>query len=263
MGKVKDEEILFTPSYEKYSRVIKCPIYYCNIVWQTGKTLSLKIRRSAFTLIELLVVIAIISILASMIFPSFGRAREMARRTSCSSNLHQLGLAVLQYTQDYDEHLPSAWVGLPGEDKTGGWVYYSTFGTDSTAAVFDVSKGGLYPYIKSSQIFLCPSDDRGQRNGESYAINGCAMQPEDANRFAAGKMEAAFEQSSLWMLFSEEGTISSTTDDGYQRLGENTFSYRHLDGSNIAFMDGHVKFQPLSRIEVSQFQTGGQGTTCP
>ena len=77
--------------------------------------------RAAFTLIELLVVIAIISILAAMIFPTFSRAREMARRTSCLSNMKQLGLGFLQYTQDYDERYP-----LGGNwqdwDKGGHWV---------------------------------------------------------------------------------------------------------------------------------------------
>ncbi len=56
-----------------------------------------------FTLIELLVVIAI---LAAILFPVFGRARENARRASCISNLKQIGLGVMQYTQDYDEQYP-------------------------------------------------------------------------------------------------------------------------------------------------------------
>jgi len=63
-------------------------------------------NKSAFTLIELLVVIAIISILAAILFPVFGRARENARRASCMSNLKQIGLAIMQYTQDYDEKYP-------------------------------------------------------------------------------------------------------------------------------------------------------------
>src|SRR5438874_7363740 len=62
--------------------------------------------QSAFTLIELLVVIAIIAILAAILFPVFGRARENARRSSCQSNLKQLGIAIMQYTQDYDERMP-------------------------------------------------------------------------------------------------------------------------------------------------------------
>src|SRR5690349_23632523 len=64
-------------------------------------------QRQAFTLIELLVVIAIIALLAAILFPVFGRARENARRTACASNLKQIGLGVMQYVQDYDEMLPT------------------------------------------------------------------------------------------------------------------------------------------------------------
>src|SRR3954467_3693925 len=98
-------------------------------------------RKRAFTLIELLVVIAIISILASMIFPSFGRAREMARRTSCASNMRQLGLALMQYNEDYDGRLPGATVGAAGQGVLGGWTYYTQFGQDPNPPIFDNSKG--------------------------------------------------------------------------------------------------------------------------
>jgi len=70
-------------------------------------------NRSAFTLIELIVVIAIIAILAAILFPVFAQAREKARQTSCLSNERQLGLAVIQYVQDYDQTYP------PGGKETG------------------------------------------------------------------------------------------------------------------------------------------------
>ncbi|HAZ64135.1 MAG TPA: hypothetical protein DCZ72_11075, partial [Armatimonadetes bacterium] len=71
--------------------------------------------RRGFTLIELLVVIAIIAILAAILFPVFAKAREKARAASCQSNLKQLGLSVMQYTQDWDEMYPTGDVG-------GDWV---------------------------------------------------------------------------------------------------------------------------------------------
>src|SRR5690606_11571266 len=67
-------------------------------------------RRRAFTLIELLVVIAIIAILAAILFPVFAKAREKARQTSCLSNAKQIGLAMMQYTQDHDEYYPFPWL---------------------------------------------------------------------------------------------------------------------------------------------------------
>jgi prepilin-type N-terminal cleavage/methylation domain-containing protein/prepilin-type processing-associated H-X9-DG protein len=88
-----------------------------------------------FTLIELLVVIAIIAILAAILFPVFASAREKARQTSCASNEKQLGLAFLQYTEDYDEKLPTSngFLGM-------GWG------------------GQIYPYVKSVGVFTCPDD---------------------------------------------------------------------------------------------------------
>ena len=62
-------------------------------------------KNRAFTLIELLVVIAIIAILAAILFPVFARAREQARKTSCLSNMKQIGLGIGMYVQDYDEML--------------------------------------------------------------------------------------------------------------------------------------------------------------
>ena len=70
--------------------------------------MSTDYRKKGFTLIELLVVIAIISTLAAILFPIFARARENARRASCMSNLKQIGLGFMQYTQDYDEEFPPA-----------------------------------------------------------------------------------------------------------------------------------------------------------
>ena len=106
-----------------------------------------KKTKQGFTLIELLIVIAIIAILAAILFPAFARARENARRASCQSNLKQIGLGLMQYVQDYDETMPFA-AGLPG------------VGHDWTVDV--------QPYVKSTEIFNCPSGGR-DRNGNTLA----------------------------------------------------------------------------------------------
>jgi prepilin-type N-terminal cleavage/methylation domain-containing protein/prepilin-type processing-associated H-X9-DG protein len=222
-----------------------------------------KCPRRGFTLIELLVVIAIIAILASILFPVFGRARENARRSSCQSNLKQIGLGIMQYTQDYDELLPGATDGSDGAGLYGGWMFYSVFGT---AGKFIPANGSIYPYIKSSQIFVCPSDSGGGNTGNSYAVNSCVVAKTAVTspgfKMKPGLALAAFDESASWMLLSEEGaaTAPDSTDDGYIYVAgaTNRFANRHFEGVNILFLDGHVKYMQNSRAYAAQLQVGGK-----
>jgi prepilin-type N-terminal cleavage/methylation domain-containing protein len=111
-----------------------------------------------FTLIELLVVIAIIAILAAILFPVFQKVRENARRTTCLSNTKQIALAVIQYSQDADEKCPGGVDGYGGNPASvggSGWA------------------GQVYPYVKSTAVFLCPDDSTsfGTAHASSYGLN--------------------------------------------------------------------------------------------
>ena len=103
-------------------------------------------RKSAFTLIELLVVIAIIAILAAILFPVFARARENARRSSCQSNLKQIGLGLLQYVQDYNENMVFDRSQQDGNVRQSDQSYNGYLWMDA-----------VFPYVKSEQLFNCPS----------------------------------------------------------------------------------------------------------
>ncbi len=198
--------------------------------------------KSAFTLIELLVVIAIIAILAAILFPVFGRARENARATSCSSNLKQIGLAFAQYTQDYDGSYPIAGATLKFQDpdptKPRAWMEQ------------------IYPYTKNEQLYKCPSDSfsaGGVESKYSYFMSGRAAFMSVTPNAAAATREASIEYPSLFVVGGDTDSKIFAVDDadkddysnnlmGFGVNGGTAYdSRRHLGGQNILFADSHVK----------------------
>src|SRR5262249_32615620 len=113
-------------------------------------------RRSGFTLIELLVVIAIIAILAAILFPVFAQARDKARQTTCLSNQKQIGLAMMQYVQDYDQTWPCQ-LPNPGNANVA-WDGAPLMNTGLAGQNPYNYKDRILPYSKSEQIWLCPTN---------------------------------------------------------------------------------------------------------
>lgn len=130
-------------------------------------------RKSGFTLIELLVVIAIIAILAAILFPVFAQARASARQISCLSNTKQFSLAVLMYSQDYDETIPrhdnngsAAYGWCPGGNCAPDWGHAGTDPNEPDA----MFAGVVTPYIKSNDLVYCP--EAGHTNWKAAIPSG-------------------------------------------------------------------------------------------
>lgn len=205
------------------------------------KNVRMRRRQIGFTLIELLVVIAIIAILAAILFPVFARARENARRASCQSNLKQLGLAFMQYSQDFDERLPS-YSGL----ETVTWPNGGS-GSNYWPA-------RIYPYVRSVQVYNCPSASdyewKGQPSGSMKYGYNATMFPATGSLALA----AIVNPSQSLMLADSDGAASYVVFQNYYSgpSSPRYMSDRHLNGGNIAYCDGHVKWISIARNESDQ-----------
>lgn len=217
--------------------------------------------RRGFTLIELLVVIAIIAILAAILFPVFARAREKARQASCQSNLKQIALASKMYTSDYDEKCLPMWTwGSGAAGQPVGRLWWTWL---------------IQPYMKNEQALICPSGPdtwfhRGTTTGAPEA--GCFRA-----RTGVGKNWFSYDGSRgdmgywgvdrpgwdlkegaiLWPAELIEYGDSDCIVMGPNSIGDaqNFLSgtswpggyFRHNEGANYAFCDGHVKFMKCSQ----------------
>jgi prepilin-type N-terminal cleavage/methylation domain-containing protein/prepilin-type processing-associated H-X9-DG protein len=245
-----------------------------NFPRHTTRAKAQRAKAEGFTLIELLVVIAIIAILAAILFPVFARARENARRASCQSNLKQIGLGFMQYTQDYDEKYPKYY---NAGDNSRGWVQI------------------IQPYVKSYQLFQCPSEPTAGSPSlnQSWAnawwpdSSVSAQEANHTDYFYAKSFGALWDGSAevglpLALVNNPALTImagdgpggmqadvrypkwSAGSDNGEQCNGiigdttaavpcgpnalDKTAAKRHLDGANYIFADGHVKYQKTTQI---------------
>jgi prepilin-type N-terminal cleavage/methylation domain-containing protein/prepilin-type processing-associated H-X9-DG protein len=195
-----------------------------------------RFKRTArgFTLIELLIVIAILTVLAAILFPVLAQAKERARRASCLSNGRQLGLAFLQYAQDFDEFYP---LTVHAGD---GFSWTQT----------------IDPYLRNKQVFRCPGDLSANWNHPttprktSYFLNNYMP-----GTGPYGKMSSIASPTNV--VYIAESADDKTRDHFHpdQWGGATNFAWdagrdetteialrRHQEGFNTVYADGHSKW---------------------
>ncbi len=202
--------------------------------------LSRSRAKSAFTLVELLVVIAIIAILAAILFPVFARARENARRTSCLSNMKQIGLGMMQYTQDYDERLPEP--GLGGVFRNAA---DTGLGQNFTGVLpFHLA---VQPYVKNFQVFACPSD--------SLQLNASVNRTGVVDAFKAANVPGANSLPAYGNNLAFHQAVGEIFPDSYATnyLLSNAYGYtRRADG---AFVPANQSQRGRSMAEFDEVST--------
>lgn len=194
-------------------------------------------RGRAFTLIELLVVVAIIGILASLVLPALGKARERARATYCLSNMRQWSLAVNLYADDWDDYL--AYEGQSGAINTSlnsnAWFNLLTRYIQQPTMI-QLYEQGRPPIPGRSSLFTCPTAPKPTSPPTlsnpfyMYGMNN-RMDPNGACLFKRQVMV----RPSQTVIFSENNESTFPNTNGQY------CPVRHLRGANLALGDGSAR----------------------
>lgn len=224
-------------------------------------------RKRGFTLIELLVVIAIVAVLAAFLLPAFAKAREASRRTSCSSNLKQIGMGLMMYLTEYDETMPaSAYGGVASSTNNSNQYKWMD---------------AIYPFVRSEKVFVCPSDSSGKYVYAKHLAN--AQTSTDYGSYGqngayrdAGDRQTPPRSASYIVSVAQIGTPAATvwatdTNNTEEANGSYGFTWtdaanvpplnvidgkreldkiveRHLNTINVLWCDGHVKAMRLDDL---------------
>ncbi|MCC6729132.1 MAG: DUF1559 domain-containing protein [Chthonomonadales bacterium] len=182
-------------------------------------------KRRGFTLIELLVVIAIIAIPAAILFPVFAQAREKARQASCLSNLKQTSLAVMMYTQDYDEMYPKAEFWDSGTSFGNYYMWSSVLCTQ--------------PYIKNLNVLRCPSDQfQAGHDAAYYGLIPATRKPSPLTYMANAI-------SPFWPMYgsdSPQGLFTFGPEFGGVQVGATAVAATPYPADIVMLTEGRVEY---------------------
>lgn len=237
----------------------------------------------AFTLIELLVVIAIIAILAAILFPVFAQARAKSRQAACLSNLKQVGIGMMMYSQDYDEMLPGnsslenisdpRWTDAMTAHSAGlseplGWMQPYDPANPGTHRIW---ARDTQPYIKNLAVFVCPQSIPRSSDGPCVSgANTCEVTDVTnagngnylLNGIAASKSLAAIPAPADIIFLHEVRNYNRVAQEKprqkkssrlWTNFTHNYYDLLHSGGSNLLFCDGHAKWQRRDQIRFAQF----------
>lgn len=212
-------------------------------------------RNGAFTLVEMLVVIAIMLILAAILVPALGRAKEFGRAARCGSNLRQLQVAVLNFAGD-DGHMPraySSWEPDPSDMwwHQHGWIAFRNYspGNDGPYAIPPnngaygwngpngyacITNGSLWSYSSHEDIYLCPTFAVPKVCGQPDAMRSYSMNT-NLHRLVLGGSSM-----STVVLFGDDRNVTSSPFDG--AFGTNEIATWHSGGrGQVVYADGQVE----------------------
>lgn len=206
-------------------------------------------NRCIFTLLELLIVISIIAILAAVLLPALKSAKDVAKETMCRNNIRQIGLAALNYADDYNSHIPFGNFGKNYFFSPGSNVFPDEYLKGPCRTVYTMTTPYVLPVIS-----LCPAGKRFDDNPEQNANPNFSYGTNEALSYYATSSSYP-----LYKVRNPSGKFfwADTTWGAAGMWLSEQFSFRHRNSANISFVDNHIEFWKWNMVPVDKNETNG------